>query len=180
MKCYKHPDVDAVAACTTCGKALCETCSVDLAGRISCRECLAAPPAEGGAGTFSQMNPLSIASVVLGAIGIFGLLCGGSIGGLVFGIPAALTAWVSHKSLLETQLQRSLPAKDILKSFAGQRKEPVVDQTGSGELALTRVGFWLGFVETVLSGLFIILSLFLVGTYCGVCSLAGLCENLSY
>ena len=41
MKCYKHPDVDAVATCARCGKAACAGCAVDVAGRIHCQECLA-------------------------------------------------------------------------------------------------------------------------------------------
>ena len=34
MQCYKHPDVEAVGACTTCGKPVCEACAIDVGGKI--------------------------------------------------------------------------------------------------------------------------------------------------
>ncbi len=41
MQCYKHPEAEAVGACTTCGKAVCEACAIDVGGKIQCRDCLA-------------------------------------------------------------------------------------------------------------------------------------------
>jgi len=41
MKCYYHPAVEAVATCANCGKAICQACSVDVAGRLICQQCLA-------------------------------------------------------------------------------------------------------------------------------------------
>lgn len=43
MKCYQHPDVDAVATCVVCGKAVCAACATDVAGRVHCEECAAKP-----------------------------------------------------------------------------------------------------------------------------------------
>jgi len=37
MKCYDHQDVDAVAICKSCGKALCSQCAVDLGRGIACK-----------------------------------------------------------------------------------------------------------------------------------------------
>jgi hypothetical protein len=36
MKCFRHPDVDAVALCKQCCKALCAACAVEGQGGISC------------------------------------------------------------------------------------------------------------------------------------------------
>lgn len=41
MKCYYHSDIDAVATCTGCGRAVCQSCAVDVAGKTHCQECLA-------------------------------------------------------------------------------------------------------------------------------------------
>lgn len=40
MKCFEHPELDAVGTCKQCSKGLCSTCAVDLAMGISCHgEC---------------------------------------------------------------------------------------------------------------------------------------------
>jgi hypothetical protein len=36
MKCFRHPDVDAVALCKQCCKALCAACAVEGQGGTSC------------------------------------------------------------------------------------------------------------------------------------------------
>ncbi|MBU0493009.1 MAG: hypothetical protein KKB13_14280 [Chloroflexi bacterium] len=41
MQCYNHPEQGAVAACASCGKGACETCAVEVGGRIYCKQCLA-------------------------------------------------------------------------------------------------------------------------------------------
>lgn len=42
MQCYNHPELAAVAACAGCGKGVCETCAVEVGGRVYCKQCLAA------------------------------------------------------------------------------------------------------------------------------------------
>jgi hypothetical protein len=42
MKCAVHTDVDAVAYCRNCGKALCGTCARSVRDVIYCEDCLAA------------------------------------------------------------------------------------------------------------------------------------------
>ncbi len=37
MKCFTHPDRDAVAVCSVCGQGLCEGCSVRIAGKLYCK-----------------------------------------------------------------------------------------------------------------------------------------------
>jgi len=74
MKCYYHPEVEAVATCSNCGKAICQTCSVDVAGRLTCQRCLASGNvARLQAQPTKPTNTLAIVSLVLGVLG----LCGG-------------------------------------------------------------------------------------------------------
>jgi TM2 domain-containing membrane protein YozV len=42
MNCAVHPQIEAVAYCRTCGKALCEECKRDVMGAIYCEPCIAA------------------------------------------------------------------------------------------------------------------------------------------
>ncbi len=39
MKCYNHPDVEAIGTCTSCGKAICSDCSMDVGGKLVCKPC---------------------------------------------------------------------------------------------------------------------------------------------
>jgi TM2 domain-containing membrane protein YozV len=39
MKCYAHPDVDAIGTCTNCGKAVCPACSMEVGGKLVCKHC---------------------------------------------------------------------------------------------------------------------------------------------
>jgi hypothetical protein len=39
MKCYMHPEVEAAGACTSCGRAICSDCSMDVAGKLVCKAC---------------------------------------------------------------------------------------------------------------------------------------------
>lgn len=52
MKCFYHPDVEAIGTCTNCGKAICADCSMEVGGKLVCKPCTekmaaqcAAPPA---------------------------------------------------------------------------------------------------------------------------------------
>ena len=104
MRCYRHPDVDAVATCVACGKAICESCAVDVGGRITCQHCLASGVSPRGRGAqAAPTDPLAIISLVLGIVGLLACLCGGAIGGLVVGAPAAITGWLARTKLLELE-----------------------------------------------------------------------------
>jgi len=86
MKCYYHPEADAVATCTDCGRAICQSCAVNVAGKLLCQQCLAAGTTVRGRAVESvPTNPLAILSLVLGILGLLGCACGGSIGGILFG-----------------------------------------------------------------------------------------------
>ncbi len=41
MRCYNHPEVDAVGQCMSCGRAVCDDCRVEVQGKLLCRKCLA-------------------------------------------------------------------------------------------------------------------------------------------
>ena len=101
MKCYYHPEIEAVATCAVCGKAICQTCSVDVAGRITCQHCLST-------GNVNRLqtqpskpsNPLAIVSLILGILG----LCGG----LFFSIPAWIIGNIAKEQISENPNQEGL------------------------------------------------------------------------
>ncbi len=55
MKCFHHPEADAVLECGICGHPLCDACAVNVKGVHYCQDCLqnrletpaATPPARG-------------------------------------------------------------------------------------------------------------------------------------
>ena len=49
MKCFHHPEVDALGYCRQCGKPLCEACRRDVRGVFYCEDCLAATVQAGSA-----------------------------------------------------------------------------------------------------------------------------------
>ena len=38
MKCFNHPDVDAVGICKQCHKGICASCAVDLGYALACKD----------------------------------------------------------------------------------------------------------------------------------------------
>ena len=40
MECNNHPDREAVANCSICGKAVCQDCCMEIAGNIYCKDCV--------------------------------------------------------------------------------------------------------------------------------------------
>lgn len=67
MLCYIHPDREAIGACTSCGRAICGECGVEVQGRLVCRSCLA------HAAPVSQKDPQTAFLIELIG-GFFGLL----------------------------------------------------------------------------------------------------------
>ena len=148
MKCYYHPEVDAVATCTGCGKAICQKCAVNVSGKLICQQCLSSGTVSKGQATESiPTNPLSVISLVLGILGLSVCVCG-MWSGILLGAPAAITGWLARRQLLQ----------------AGQ------DQQG---LQLATVGLVLGVAEVVLS----ILILVFVGAVYGLGFLSTLFQQ---
>ena len=46
MKCYNHPEREAVAECRACGKAVCQECGLETGNGIACRQSCASIFAE--------------------------------------------------------------------------------------------------------------------------------------
>lgn len=40
MKCYYHNDKEVVAACTECGRFICDSCKVNINGKAVCKICI--------------------------------------------------------------------------------------------------------------------------------------------
>lgn len=40
MRCFYHPEVDAVGSCRQCGKTACHECISDVGGAMLCRSCI--------------------------------------------------------------------------------------------------------------------------------------------
>lgn len=38
MRCYNHPDKNAIAVCRSCGKAVCHQCAQETENAIACRQ----------------------------------------------------------------------------------------------------------------------------------------------
>lgn len=107
MDCYYHPSIQASATCVSCGKAICQSCAVDISGRINCQSCVST-------GRVSQptkpTNQLAVASVVLGVLS----LC---LGGLIFSIPAWILGNMAQKQLEENPNQEGTQLAKIGKTI---------------------------------------------------------------
>ena len=99
MNCFNHPGTEAVGTCTVCGKAICQACSVDVAGRLTCKNCLSsgkvAPRLQSQPG--SPTNSLAIISLVFGILGF--------CGGIFFSIPAWILGHLALKQIQENPNQ---------------------------------------------------------------------------
>jgi len=94
MKCSYHPEIEAVTVCSTCGRAICQSCTVDVAGRFTCKNCVSTGKVPRVQPQKSNpMNPLAIASLILGILG------------LCMGIPSPV-AWILGNSALK-QIQEN-------------------------------------------------------------------------
>lgn len=40
MKCFNHPDIEAVGVCSSCGKAICSNCSMVINNKVTCKSCV--------------------------------------------------------------------------------------------------------------------------------------------
>lgn len=79
MKCYNHPQIDAVGTCSQCGKGGCRDCIEDVGGAMLCENCFnlhkGAQEAEENAVVASQMSVVNRSkkivrvSLILGVVG---------------------------------------------------------------------------------------------------------------
>jgi TM2 domain-containing membrane protein YozV len=65
MKCYVHPDAEAVGTCTNCGKTVCSNCALEMNGKLVCKSCVermatqasSSPPVQPAAQPAAQPAP---------------------------------------------------------------------------------------------------------------------------
>lgn len=48
MNCYFHKNRDVVAACTECGRFICEACKIDINSKAVCKSCIESGMYTGG------------------------------------------------------------------------------------------------------------------------------------
>ena len=70
MKCYVHPEAEAIGACPKCGRAICRECAVEVQGKLICRNCLASGEV---ATQEKDPNTAFIIELVGGFFGLLGL-----------------------------------------------------------------------------------------------------------
>lgn len=77
MKCAVHSDKEAIGACVSCGKGICEECKVESESKFYCKEC----DAKKASGAFTTVETASEQEIedgkvwaVLGYIGILFLV----------------------------------------------------------------------------------------------------------
>lgn len=96
MKCFIHQNIDAVGICTNCGRACCNSCVVNIPGKIICKECAALKISQ-----IESNNDVSGKKVIIGkpsglplAI-VFMILCTViSIGLIIFGLGLITTTFL--------------------------------------------------------------------------------------
>jgi len=96
MKCYRHPDRDAIAVCVGCGRGVCEDCAVKVGNRFYCKECaekmLERPPqyASRIQSERERSATITVAAIlffIIGIIDVIGSLLIIAGGGLISSIP---------------------------------------------------------------------------------------------
>lgn len=106
MKCYYHPEVEAIATCSNCGRAICQIDVVNMAGKTVCQQCLSAGsvtnPSPSLSTTAKPTNSLAMASIGLSVLGLIGCFCFG-IFGSIFGVLAAIIGYMARKQIANSQ-----------------------------------------------------------------------------
>ena len=80
VKCYAHPEKEAVGVCRECGKGICEACAVEVGDKLYCKACIREEVVKKGIEERRIAKPeratvITVASVlfyVFGALGIVG------------------------------------------------------------------------------------------------------------
>ena len=96
MRCYKHPDRDAIAVCVGCGREICEDCATKIGGKFYCKECAETlferPPQyvsriQSEKKRSATITVAAILFFIIGIIDVVGSLLTIAGGGLVSSIP---------------------------------------------------------------------------------------------
>jgi len=73
MKCYVHPEKEAIGTCVGCGKAICDNCKMEVEGKYYCKNCIVDLAKKSQANPFKNLNIQSFVeknklSIILGSI----------------------------------------------------------------------------------------------------------------
>jgi len=89
MKCYIHPERDAIGVCVMCGHGVCDACSVNLGGKIYCKQCVEKVVTRPNVEASSRAASITVASILLYIFGAWGIISslfliifGGIFGGI--------------------------------------------------------------------------------------------------
>jgi hypothetical protein len=97
LKCYRHPNVDAVGVCSQCGRGVCTACAMSVKGRLYCKADVERLVSREG----EEAKPVSKRHRAITLAAIFFILLG--VGELCLSIFLMYTGVVpgSYKSLLQ-------------------------------------------------------------------------------
>jgi len=97
VKCYAHPEKEAVGVCRECGKGICEACAVEVSGRLYCRACIGKVKVEERrVAKPERATVITVASIlffVFGALGIASSILLISLGTLLSSLPGTHPLW---------------------------------------------------------------------------------------
>lgn len=65
IKCYKHPEEDAIGICSKCGRGICTQCAETSHGRLICKDCLKTSTAL----TLKRLKAYSLVGALIGWLG---------------------------------------------------------------------------------------------------------------
>jgi hypothetical protein len=112
LKCYVHPQSDAIGVCSTCGRGVCRACATVMGGKLYCKADLEKLALKGATQEQKRGRPLTFASVFAYAVGL-----GGMVAGFVFIIIGIL-----GESGVNSPLMSSM--QPIFKYFSGLSASP--------------------------------------------------------
>jgi TM2 domain-containing membrane protein YozV len=73
MNCYNHPENEAVGTCTSCGKPICNSCLVEMQGKLICRNCLASGKTIPSSMAAKDVNTAFLLELIGGFLGLLGI-----------------------------------------------------------------------------------------------------------
>lgn len=162
MNCYYHPEVEAVATCSNCGKAICQDCAVDVGGQFQCRQCISLlntpKPSTISAAPILPTNKMSTTSLLLGIGGwvffcfnytIGPLLTIGTLGlGLICSVPLNL---IQHATWISSLITGHIALKQL--------KEREGIEKGRG---MAKAGLIMSYIQLGIVAIYIILTIIAV------------------
>jgi len=104
MKCFRHPESDAVGSCKQCAKGLCSRCVVDVGKGLACKDSCEEYVRQDLA--FNANAPIVMTGGLALMLSSGAVDIGINLFGIAFAI-AAMVAWAATISLYRTRLSRT-------------------------------------------------------------------------